>query len=85
MLSNAEILELAPAASTDWQVMGWTSRSGVSVSIFFVPGAEPLFQLRQSQGPASVEVLPFPATEAGLTEVRAIARLRAELLKSDEI
>lgn len=79
-MTNAEILTIAGALSTDARVMGWTAPNGTTIEIWHVPGGEPVVQLRQTNGPAGVEVLPFPASEAGLAEARAVARLRAELL-----
>lgn len=80
-MTNAEILSLASAANAEWTFMAWTAPNGAAISLTFVPFGEQIFQLRQSNGPADVEVLPFPATEAGLTEARAVARLRAQMLK----
>jgi hypothetical protein len=79
-MTNAEIVTVARSLGTEARIMGATVR-GVTLEIFYVPGGEELFQLRQSGSPALVDVRPFPATEAGLAAARREARDRAELLQ----
>jgi hypothetical protein len=78
-MTNAEIMTIAAGLTADARVMGF-SRNGVTIEIHFVAAGEGMFQLRQTNGPADVTAEGFPFTEAGLTEARAIARLRAELI-----
>lgn len=79
-MTNAEIVTIAQTLTSDAKVMGWSSeRTGRVIEIHFVAAGGGMFQLRDTQGPALVESLPFPMTEAGLVEAREIARLRAEL------
>lgn len=77
-MTNAEIMTIAQGLTSDARVMGFTA-NGVTIEIHFVASGERLFQLRVSAGPASVEIEPFPFTEAGLEQARTIARHRAEV------
>lgn len=79
-MNNAEIITVARSIGTEARIMGATV-NGVTLEIFYVPGGEELIQLRQSGAPALVEVLPYPATEAGLVAARREARDRVDLIR----
>lgn len=73
-MTNEEILTIASALTADAKVMGYRN-----IELHYVVAGGGLFQVRVHNGPDGVEVLPFPATLAGLVAARREARDRAEL------
>jgi hypothetical protein len=72
--------------AVETELMGWSSpMQDIRLAIVWVSGGEPIIQLRETWSyPGAPTPEPFPATEAGYAEARAIARLRAQIIKQEQ-
>jgi len=82
---NADIITVARALTTDAKIFGWSSPDGGTVIQLWWLASSQEIQLRELSGPKAAEFALYQGDEDGLAAARAEARLRAEIIRFNQI